>query len=153
MYSVDAYGKVIGQLGRHDVVVLADCLWIPSQHANLVRTIARALDDWLGCCAIVVAGFHTGRGIVRDFFDLATGGPDGEGVIRETEASSTSEAEIGSGWRLPRLEIEEIYEVDINGQRRPWQKARPGEGREESKMWCVVAILVPPQQGENEKNG
>jgi EEF1A N-terminal glycine/lysine methyltransferase len=144
MYTVDAYGKVLGKLGRHDVIVLADCLWIPSQHANLVKTIARALDDWLDCCAIIVAGFHTGRGIVRDFFDLATGGADGEGVNRDTEASSTSMAETVSEQWLPRLKIEEIYEVDVNGQRRQWQKARPGEGKEESKKWCVVAILVPP---------
>jgi EEF1A N-terminal glycine/lysine methyltransferase len=142
MYSVDVYGKVIGQLGRYDVIVLADCLWMPSQHANLVRTIAQALGEGSDCCAIVVAGFHTGRGIVRDFFDVATSVGDGQGVGGETETDRTTMVEAAGGQRLPRLKIEEIYEVDVDGQRRDWQKARPGEGKEEAKRWCVVAILV-----------
>ena len=36
MYGVEAYGKAVGTLGRYDVIVLADCLWMPSQHANLL---------------------------------------------------------------------------------------------------------------------
>jgi hypothetical protein len=51
------------------------------------------------------------------------------------------------------LKIEEIYEIDVDGQRRPWQNARPGEGKEESKKWCVVAILVPRWRDEDEKSG
>jgi nicotinamide N-methyltransferase len=144
MYAADAYGKVAGKLGKHDVIVLADCLWMPSQHANLTRTIAQALDEGPDCCAIVVAGFHTGRGVVRDFFDVASGAADGEVMDRENEADSVSMARVEKGQQSPRLKVEEIYEVDVNGQRRDWQKARPGEGKEEAKKWCVVAVLLPP---------
>ena len=144
MYAVDAYGKVAGELGRYDMIVLADCLWMPSEHANLVRTIRRALDERSGCCAIVVGGFHTGRGIVRDFFDVATGEADRDCVDGEDEVESMRVVEVERRQQLPRLNVKEIYEIDVNGQRRDWQKARPEEGKEEAKRWCVVAILVPP---------
>jgi hypothetical protein len=155
MYSVEAYGKAVGTLGRYDVIVLADCLWMPSQHANLLSTIAQALSTGPDSRAIVVAGFHTGRRIVRDFFDLATcladGGGRGRGSENEADSASTAEGETGK--RLPSLKIEEIYEIDVGGQRRPWQNARPGEEKEESKRWCVVAILVPCWRDEDENSG
>lgn len=143
MYSVEAYGKAVGQLGRYEVIVLADCLWMPSQHASLIRTIAQGLSTGPDSCAIVVAGFHTGRGTVRDFFDLATCRTDGGRGGTENEVDSGRTAEGESGTRLASLKIEEICEIDVDGHRRPWQNARPGEGKEESKKWCVVAILVP----------
>lgn len=143
LYAVDAYGKTAGRLGRHDVVVLADCLWMPSQHENLVRTIARAVGQGPDCCAIVVAGFHTGRGIVRDFFEVVTNGAESGGVGGETEADGTSMAGVCERGHVSTLKIEEIYEIDVNGRKREWQKVRPGETREDAKKWCVVATLVP----------
>lgn len=134
IYAADAYGKVAGKLGRYDVVMLADCLWMPSQHANLVRAIGQWLDDGPHCCAIVVAGFHTGRGVVREFFELAISSTAAEPGIGDMEADSRK--------RLPRLKIEQIYEIDVNGQTRDWKRVRSGEGKEETKKWCVVAILV-----------
>ena len=69
----------------------------------------------------VVAGFHTGRPIVAGFFETAV--------------------EFG-------LEIERIFERDLNsatedGQevRREWVPVREGEGPENRKRWCVVALL------------
>ena len=144
MYAADAYGKVVGKLESYDKVLLADCLWMQSQHANLTTTIARALDCGPDCCAIVVAGFHTGRRIVRDFFDVVTGEADGgEDLGGENETSSMLVPEGGTRQLLSKLKIEEIFEVDVNGQRRDWQKVRQAEGKEELKRWCVVAVLVP----------
>ena len=69
----------------------------------------------------VVAGFHTGRAIVAGFFETA----------------------VNNG-----LEIERIYERDLNagGQdgkevRRDWVSEREGEGPENRRRWCVVALL------------
>ena len=104
MYGVEAYGKAVGTLGRYDVIVLADCLWMPSQHANLLRTIAQALSTGPDSRAIVVAGFHTGRRIVRDFFDLATCLADGGGRGSEDEADSGSTAERETGKKVGKFE-------------------------------------------------
>lgn len=65
---------------------------------------------------LAIAGFHTGRAKLAAFFDVA----------------------VEQG-----LEIEEIYEEDANGKRRPWAKERDG-GREnptERKKWLVTAVL------------
>ena len=144
MYAVDAYGKVAGKLGIHERIVLADCLWMPSQHANLVRTIGWALGEGNDCCAIVVAGFHTGREVVRDFFDVATGGQVGGDVAEGDRVDGGKVSHVGEGKQLLKLKVEEIFEIDVNGRRREWERAKLGEGKEEAKKWCVVAILVRP---------
>jgi len=123
---------------------LADCLWMASQHKNLVTTISQALEVGPGCCAVVVAGFHTGRRIVRDFFDVATGQLQEEEELTGSEAGAGAEADENDNSDLPKLEIADIYEVDVDGQRREWQRVRPGEVKEEAKRWCVVAILAQP---------
>jgi hypothetical protein len=124
-YCTDNYGKKGVVLGEYDKVILADCLWMPSQHRNLVGTIARTLGRGQGCCAIAVAGFHTGRGVVTAFLDIA----EGRGRGDEEED-------------LPPLRIVEIFEVDVDLKRRKWERERLGEGKEVAKRWCVVAVLV-----------
>ncbi|EXJ62742.1 hypothetical protein A1O7_03180 [Cladophialophora yegresii CBS 114405] len=118
-YSPSSYGKPSPQQPRaFDRIIVADCLWMPSQHGNLVKTIVDYLDESRpGSCALVVAGFHTGREIVRQFFE------DPEDV------------------RSP-LRIAEIFEIDVNGVRRPWEPSRLGETKDGAKRWCVVAVLV-----------
>ena len=125
VYDPEAYGKVAVGLGRYERVIVADCLWMPSQHEALARTIGRALvrgGEGEGA-AIVVAGFHTGRAAVREFFDVATGA----GEYLDSESV---------------LKIAEIFEVDVDVVRREWERERLGENREEAKRWCVVAILI-----------
>lgn len=70
----------------------------------------------------VVAGFHTGRAIVAAFFETA----------------------VENG-----LKVECIYERDLNGVtedggevRREWMPVREGEGPENRKRWCVIAVLT-----------
>ncbi|GLB05319.1 hypothetical protein AtubIFM57258_000595 [Aspergillus tubingensis] len=100
-------------------IVAADCYWMRSQHENLARTMCWFLAP--GGRVWVVAGFHTGRAIVAGFFETA----------------------VQTG-----LEIERIYERDlIAGQedgrevRREWVAQREGEGPENRRRWCVVALL------------
>lgn len=77
---------------------------------------------------MVVAGFHTGRSTVAAFFDIATACGD-----ENNDEDSSNSAE---------LRIEEIYEIDVDGNRRKWERLRAGEGMVEAKRWCVVALLV-----------
>ncbi|KAL5050472.1 hypothetical protein BDW71DRAFT_194802 [Aspergillus fruticulosus] len=105
--------------GLYTRIIAADCYWMRSQHENLVRTMKWFLAPmgkvW------VVAGFHTGREIVARFFETA----------------------VSLG-----LEIESIYERDLNSSaeeggevRREWVSFREGEGPENRRRWCVVAVL------------
>jgi EEF1A N-terminal glycine/lysine methyltransferase len=105
-------------------IVATDCLWIPSQHRNLAHSIAHFLSkETPDACALIVAGFHTGRHIVADFF-------------RQFPTSG------GSGDTLEKLSIAEIYEIDMHGVRRHWLEYRPNEAKEEANKWCVVAVVV-----------
>ncbi|KAE8348098.1 hypothetical protein BDV28DRAFT_113356 [Aspergillus coremiiformis] len=105
--------------GTFTRIIAADCYWMRSQHENLVKTMEWFLAP--GGKIWVVTGFHTGRAIVTRFFETAVDGG---------------------------LEIERIHERDLNsmtedGQevRRDWVPEREGEGPENRKRWCVVALL------------
>lgn len=64
-----------------------------------------------------IAGFHTGRAKVAPFF--------AETVPQQG------------------LEVEEIFEMDANGKRRPWATERDGgtENIGERKKWLVLARI------------
>jgi EEF1A N-terminal glycine/lysine methyltransferase len=105
-------------------IIAADCLWMPSQHHNLVRSISHFLSkESSQACALVAAGFHTGRKVVAAFF-------------KEFPTSYITEDAV------EQLSIAEIHESDMNGIRRPWKEERENEGQEEAKRWCVVAVIV-----------
>ncbi|KAH8692916.1 putative nicotinamide N-methyltransferase [Talaromyces proteolyticus] len=106
--------------GRFSRIIAADCLWMLAQHANLAKTLLWFLSD--GGRVWVVAGFHTGRAVVANFFETA----------------------VALG-----LAIERIYERDLNADageegrevRREWAAVRADEGPENRKRWCVIAEL------------
>ncbi|KAF7542226.1 hypothetical protein G7Z17_g11766 [Cylindrodendrum hubeiense] len=102
---------------RHsfDRIIVADCLWMPWQHANLHRSIAFFLREAADARCWVVAGFHTGREKMRSFYDAD--------ALRE----------VG-------LEIEHVWERDCNGVERPWDTEREDDVTER-KRWLVVAAL------------
>ncbi|KAJ5789701.1 uncharacterized protein N7518_006712 [Penicillium psychrosexuale] len=105
--------------GAFTRIVAADCYWMRSQHENLVRTMQWFLSP--GGKVWVVSGFHTGRAIVAGFFETA----------------------LGNGFV-----IERIYERDLIARsedggeiRREWVPIREGEGMENQRRWCVIAVL------------
>ncbi|KAE8145157.1 hypothetical protein BDV25DRAFT_76018 [Aspergillus avenaceus] len=117
--TLDSDPWAVEKKGTFTRIIAADCYWMPSQHENLVRTMTWFLSP--GGKVWVVAGFHTGRAIVAGFFETAV--------------------ELG-------LEIEQIYERDLimqaedgKGVRRDWTPQREGEGPENRRRWCVVALL------------
>ncbi|KAJ5550314.1 hypothetical protein N7461_005012 [Penicillium sp. DV-2018c] len=109
----------IANKGAFTRIVAADCFWMRQQHENLARTMQWFLSP--GGKVWVVAGFHTGREIVAGFFETA----------------------LENGFV-----IEKIFERDLVSRRedggevrREWATAREGEGTENRKRWCVVAVL------------
>jgi nicotinamide N-methyltransferase len=118
--STDLYAFPASHRQYFSRILLADCLWMPSQHANLHRSISHFLSP--SGYAIVVAGFHTGRAKMAPFFD------------------AEALASVG-------LEVESIVERDAVGKQRAWRTTEPGDGEEgredlsERKRWLVVAVL------------
>ncbi|KAI5867142.1 hypothetical protein GGS23DRAFT_162616 [Durotheca rogersii] len=109
--------------GRFDRVFVCDCLWMPWQHANLHRSIAWFLKGAkhgdrpsAEAKAWIVAGFHTGRAKMRDFF---------------------AESALGT----VELELESIHERDCDGVEREWAWDRGHEDVSERKRWHVVAVI------------
>ncbi|KUJ20923.1 uncharacterized protein LY89DRAFT_729740 [Mollisia scopiformis] len=101
-----------GGFGR---VLVADCLWMPWQHGNLLGSISHFLEEE-GGRAWVVAGFHTGREKMRGFY--------GEERLKE----------VG-------LEVEGIWERNADGREREWVTDRGIEDVTERKRWLVCAVL------------
>ncbi|KAL6879737.1 nicotinamide N-methyltransferase [Trichoderma longibrachiatum] len=100
-----------------DRLFVADCLWMPWQHANLRRSIDHFLKrDDASARAWVVAGFHTGRAKMAGFFDA--------GALREEGG----------------VEVERMWERDCDGVEREWDAAREDDITER-KRWLVVAVL------------
>lgn len=124
-WSPSKYGHPLPdtETERFDRLLICDCLWMPSQHRNLVSSATQWLNGNAESSAIVIAGFHTGRSIVSSFFSAAAG--------EDTDGRGTSGA----------LRIAEIYEIDVDGTRREWQSERAEETKEQAKRWCVVGVL------------
>jgi nicotinamide N-methyltransferase len=95
-------------------ILVADCLWMPWQHTNLLKSIRWFLSP--DGKAWVVAGFHTGREKMRGFYE--------ERALEEAG-----------------LEVERIWERNADGSEREWVTDRGIEDVTERKRWLVVAIL------------
>lgn len=112
--------------GAFDRVMAADCLWLQGEHGNLLASmkwfLRRPLNNRLdgggggGGRVWVTAGFHTGREKVGRFFDLVEDEEDG-------------------------LMIERIWERDIDGNERGWERVRKDEDLASRKRWVVCAVL------------
>lgn len=166
--SPTTYGKPSSpQPAKHsfDKIIVADCLWMPSQHANLVKTIdsclaAQAQQDEAQAnaasmpCALVIAGFHTGRSTLARFFKIATGSstlsltasvPD---RTQTADLDSPSDEDEDEDEELKTLSTHaslraaELFEIDVDRNVRPWQPSRAGEDKHAAKRWCVVGVLV-----------
>ena len=116
-----AWGELdtpLAEKGRRafDRVFVCDCLWMPWQHENLLKSVEWFLKDTAEARCWVVAGFHTGREKMRDFF----------GEQRLTALG---------------LEVESIWERDCDGQEREWVLDRGIEDPIGRKRWLVFAVL------------
>ncbi|KAL7795026.1 hypothetical protein V8C37DRAFT_375300 [Trichoderma ceciliae] len=99
-----------------DRLFVADCLWMPWQHANLRRSINHFLKKTGSARAWVVAGFHTGRAKMAGFFDAR--------ALRDEGG----------------VEVERMWERDCDGVEREWEVEREDDITER-KRWLVVAVL------------
>lgn len=97
-------------------VLVCDCLWMPWQHSNLLQSIEWFLQDDGKARCWVVAGFHSGRAAMSDFF-------------RDEKLVRTG------------LEVEYIWERNVEGVEREWSWDRGIEDPGERKRWLAIAIL------------
>ncbi|EWC43440.1 hypothetical protein DRE_07581 [Drechslerella stenobrocha 248] len=96
-------------------VIAADTLWMDWEHENLVSSIRHFLKDSDPTAqAVVVAGLHTGRRKVANFWEVA----------------------VSSG-----LSIESIKERDVDGVEREYLPDRGIEDATERKRWLIIGIL------------
>ncbi|RPA80093.1 hypothetical protein BJ508DRAFT_240194 [Ascobolus immersus RN42] len=98
--------------GAYDVVLAADCMWMGDQHTNLAKSIHHFLSP--AGKVLAIAGFHTGRQKVADFFRVCKE----EGLV-----------------------LESIVEVDVEGGTREWEESRGWEDPVERKRWLTVGVL------------
>lgn len=101
---------------RFSRILAADCYWLAGQHDNLVSSMLHFLSLEPSARIFVIAGFHTGRARLANFFEVA----------------------VENG-----LEADEMYEEDDQGTRREWLPERDGgrENHTERKKWLVICIL------------
>lgn len=104
-----------GSTGRFDIILIADCLWMPEQHEALCKSLAECLAKSKSARIYCVAGFHSGRRKMSAFFPQAE--------------------------RMGLIPDKEIFEVDRKGSIRKWSASRPEEDSVERKRWLVVADL------------
>ena len=99
-----------------DRILAADCLWMPSQHLNLARSMLHFLTLDPKGRVFIVAGIHTGCAKLAAFFDVA-----------EEEG----------------LEVETIYEENANGVRGTWvsEVVVDNDALTYRKRWLVIATL------------
>ena len=107
--------------GSFTRILAADVLWLPSQHLALLESVqwflADAADGGKVAEAWVVAGFHTGRGLVGRFLKIA-------------EEKVT-------------LEVGFVREVNVEtGIEREWQGMEYADNEEGGKgRWCIIIVL------------
>ncbi|KDQ13525.1 hypothetical protein BOTBODRAFT_33537 [Botryobasidium botryosum FD-172 SS1] len=98
-----------------DVVMAADTLWMPEQHANFSQTLALLLKKTIGAKVYLVAGLHTGRWMIAEFMRVV--------------------ATTGLG-------VQEIKEVSlINGEEREWKAERENEDDTKRRRWIIRMTL------------
>ncbi|KAJ5103805.1 hypothetical protein N7532_004334 [Penicillium argentinense] len=105
--------------GTFTRIIAADCYWMRSQHENLARTMQWFLAP--GGKVWVIAGFHTSRAVVTDFFETA----------------------YANGFESERIFERDVVQRDENdGEiRREWRPVREDEGPENRQRWVVVSVL------------
>lgn len=153
-------------------ILIADCLWMPSQHANLVRTIKHFLRpvpaptptptppspspnpsnspptplSGSPPCALLVAGFHTGRGVVAEFFRTATAPSPPPSTSSTTQPPASASAAAAEAEDSGQLTLASLHELDVSdGTEREFlleERHGEGRGREEDRRWCVVGVLT-----------
>lgn len=105
--------------GAFTRIIAADCYWMRAQHENLTRTMQWFLAPGGQVC--VVAGFHTGRAIIADFFETA----------------------LKNGFKIESIFERDIVAQNENGReiRREWLPKRDDDGPGTRARWCLICVL------------
>ncbi|KAI5792432.1 hypothetical protein DFH27DRAFT_568856 [Peziza echinospora] len=92
-------------------IIVADCMWMEYEHENLCSSIVHYLDPIQGEM-LAIAGFHTGREKVANFFKTCKS----SGLVLQ----------------------DELIELNVDGETRPWAEDRGREDVIERKRWVVI---------------
>ncbi|KAK6534181.1 hypothetical protein TWF281_005514 [Arthrobotrys megalospora] len=120
--DIQVYGHTWGNLDEEVAqkhansftrVIAADTLWMTWEHENLVQSMLHFLDNSPTSRVIVVAGLHTGRQKMANFWDVA----------------------------VKSFDIDNIIERDIDGIEREYKADRGIEDVIERKRWLIVGSL------------
>ena len=98
-------------------IIAADCLWVSDRHVDLVRSMCSLLDYDTKSRVLVVAGLHTGRNVLSQFFRIAEEMglyPDEDGIVENNL---------------------------IDGKICKWRDYEVEEDTVERKKWLVIAKL------------
>ncbi|GAA6016040.1 hypothetical protein JCM10207_004422 [Rhodosporidiobolus poonsookiae] len=109
----------------YDLILVADCVWDPSLHSPLIRTLSSLLAACPSAVVHFAAGFHTRRSVVAGF--LAAAEEAGVSPVRR----------------------EEWVEVSTEGEERAWSwedwawggKGNQEERQEERNRWTLYGTL------------
>lgn len=120
--DIQVYGHTWGELDEEVAkkhahsfsrIIAADTLWMTWEHENLVKSMLHFLDDSPTSRVIVVAGLHTGRQKMANFWDVA----------------------------VKSFDINTIKERDIDGIEREYKADRGVEDVIERKRWLIIGTL------------
>ncbi|KAF3319076.1 hypothetical protein TWF173_003530 [Orbilia oligospora] len=120
--DIQVYGHTWGELDEEVAkkhahsftrVIAADTLWMTWEHENLVKSMLHFLDDGPTSRVVVVAGLHTGRQKMANFWDVAA----------------------------KSFDIDTIKERDIDGIEREYEADRGIEDVVERKRWLIIGTL------------
>lgn len=97
-------------------ILCADCIWMNGEHDNLVKTFNHFLAPSKDARVWLIAGFHTGRDVVRSFLQATFRGG---------------------------FEAEKLWEQDTYGNIRPWKSRRSAfhNDIDERRKWLLITIL------------
>lgn len=105
----------LSKQGHYTRIIAADTLWMPMQQTYLAKSILHFLSPAPEARIFVIAGFYTGRARMGPFFE------------------ETLEEE--------GLEVEDIFEIGVDGKKRSWEDKALEEMGGKSKKWLVIARL------------
>jgi hypothetical protein len=84
---------------RFTRILAADCYWLSGQHENLVRSMLHFLSLEPTARVFVIAGFHTGRARLANFFEVA----DASSRMKFTR--KTTRANEGNGYPSVTMDV------------------------------------------------
>jgi EEF1A N-terminal glycine/lysine methyltransferase len=113
--------------GKDILILMADVLWIPNSHDDLLFDIVTILHTARNGKTVIAAGLHTGRQIVQQFFHLASS-------KYKCKYRKLGEVKVGLEHQNDDFKFERIGNYTLTEAEIEWEKSNPSE----RKKWILV---------------